>query len=672
MSLFKSVGMRLCIIFVTSILAFVLVMGITSYEISRSMLQKKVTEASKETIIQSDEKLNYFYQTYEKFTEQLMADADFAVLLANLDKLDKTSYEYSTTLKDFDKLVTKYMYATEGIQGTEIFTPKGDTIPLTTNLIPEQNYANKDWYKAMIAKDGDPVWLDSKLAENRILTPIISVGRVLHTRGNAKGVAAILVDIDLKMYNKQLEKIKMGDTGFIHILSPANKIIYSKNVNELGKPSPITLSPEQMKQPNGSFISADGKQAVVYSKTEATGWFTVGTMPVSELTAASAQIFKVMLIVAGCALILAIVIGLFVARMIGSPLVKLRNLMQEGANGNLKIRAKYRRSGDEIGQLGDSFNEMMKQITSLVVQTNNSAQEVLDTASELSVASKGTATAAKEIAVATIEISGGAGALAVDAERGNELTQSIGTQISNVIHANLEMGKVSTAVQGSSEQGTVYMKELITKTNTTEEMTRSMVDKVDKLKESTSSIRKILEILNNITKQTNILSLNATIEAARAGAAGKGFMVVANEIRKLADQSRQSIEVVGQITVTIQQEIDDTVSILSTAYPLFQQQIQSVKEADLIFKQVTDHMSGFINQLISVSTSVNELEQSQMVLSDAMTNVSAVSQESLATSEQVASLSTEQLSISDGLVKLSDKLERLSNELRDSLSKFSV
>jgi methyl-accepting chemotaxis protein len=241
-----------------------------------------------------------------------------------------------------------------------------------------------------------------------------------------------------------------------------------------------------------------------------------------------------------------------------------------------------------------------------------------------------------------------------------------------VVQSNLEMGQAASGVHQSSEQGIQYMSELIMKTNKTEQMTRSMVEKVDKLKDSTRSIRKILDVLGNISKQTNILSLNATIEAARAGVAGKGFMVVADEIRKLADQSRQSIEVVGQITETIQREIDETVSVLSDAYPIFQEQIVSVKEADSIFKQVQTQMGGFIHQLDGVTDSIQKLDRSQHVLSDAMSNVSAVAEQSSATSQEVASLSAEQTNISSGLVKLSDTLEELSNSLKESLSKFSV
>jgi methyl-accepting chemotaxis protein len=669
--LFRSVGVKLCIIFVVSILFFVLVMGGASYQISRSVMQQKVSEFSLQTIIQADEKLDNVYNTYDKFTMQLSVDKEFSDSLADTMELDKESDEYLTSYNKLDELVQKYMYATEGIQAIEIFTPKGDVIQLTSSLIPNKNYADQTWFAKIAKEEGKPVWLDEKVSENRITIPIVTLGRDLYRSGSADIFCLILVDIDLTMIKNQLEHVQMGKQGSIQVVNSSNKVIYSHKAEDSGKLAVYALPADQLKTDSGSFQSADGKQQIVFSKSKRTGWYTVGIMPIEEILKDTQKIFNLTVIVALCALVLAILIGLAVARYIGRPLIHLRNLMHEGANGNLNIRTKHK-SKDEIGQLGSSFDLMMKQITELVVKTNNSAMEVKETASALSHASNQTAASAQEISIATEEISAGAVDLAKEAERGNDLTLNIGNHIHSVIQANLEMGKVSADVKSSTELGTQYMAGLIVKTNATEVMTRSMVEKVDQLKDSTSSIRKILEILDDITKQTNILSLNAAIEAARAGAAGKGFMVVANEIRKLADQSRKSIEVVGQFTVKIQHEIEDTVSVLSTAYPLFQEQIQAVKEADAIFKQVTHHMGGFFNQLSSVSHIVDDLEQSQLVLSEAMTNVSAVSEQSLAASDQVASLTTDQLSISQGLVSLSDKLERLSDELHDSLSKFSI
>lgn len=369
--------------------------------------------------------------------------------------------------------------------------------------------------------------------------------------------------------------------------------------------------------------------------------------------------------------LITILIAMWMVRMIAHPLGNLRNLMEEGARGNLNVRMETK-AKDEIGQLTGSFNLMMEHITELVKQTNNSAKDVLDTASELTHASNKTALSAKEIAVATEEIANGATSLANEAERGNTLTENISRQMERVIHANKEMEDSAHQVEKSSQLGTEYLNGLLAKTNMTVEMINALTDKVDSLKASTNSVLKVLDVMQNITQQTNILSLNATIEAARAGAAGRGFMVVADEIRQLADQSRQSITMVGQITDNIQQEMNETVQALSDASPLFQEQISSVKETSQIFVSVQEQMGGFIRHLDTVTSSIDELNSSQNVLSEAMGNVSAVAQQSSATSEQVASLSSEQQTVGDQLVQLSNKLENVSNGLKESLSKFTV
>jgi methyl-accepting chemotaxis protein len=479
----------------------------------------------------------------------------------------------------------------------------------------------------------------------------------------------MLMEVSTETIGKEVSGINLGEGSAIQLAGADNTNVYVDKADEIGKKAQVELDKSQLDQDQGS-ATVGGKQIEFY-KSPVSGWYLTGSVPVASLTSSTKVIANLTVIMSLLAMVAALIIGYFVAGMIRKPINRMRDLMEQGAGGNLRVRAAFK-SQDEIGQLGNSFDMMMEQITGLVETTRVSAGQVMETATELTNASRTTATAAKEIAVATEEISTGAGGLATESERGNELTHQIGDRMKNVIQANLEMGGAASDVQSSSEQGTHYMSELIAKTNDAERMIRSMVDKVDKLKESTSSIRKILDVLNNMAKQTNILSLNATIEAARAGTAGKGFMVVADEIRKLADQTRQSIGVVGEITDTIQREIDETVSVLSNAYPIFQQQITSVKEADTIFTQVRTHMGGFITQLSNVSDSISDLDQSQAILSDAMSNVSAVAQQSLATSEQVSSLSEEQLNISEGLVRLVERLENLSTSLRESLSRFQI
>lgn len=369
------------------------------------------------------------------------------------------------------------------------------------------------------------------------------------------------------------------------------------------------------------------------------------------------------------AAVLAAMIGFIISRKIVKPIHKLFDLMDRGANGDLSIRAEIK-SEDEIGELAASFNQMVVQLNVLVSKTSQLSQQVLSMSSELSEVAGKSSVSVKEVSVATEQIASGASTLAMEAEKGNDLSLGIRKQMQHVMSSNVEMGKSADEVRKSSNQGTEFMNLVTEKTKQTEEMTRDMVNKVTQLQENTSSIHKILEMLDNISKQTNILSLNASIEASRAGEAGKGFMVVAEEIRKLAEQSKQSIGVVAQITDQIRNEIDGTVQVLSEAYPIFQEQTESVKQAHGIFNNVSNQMEDFIAKLDEVTNSLQQLDESQHVLSEAMTNVSAVSQQSSATSEEVASLCSEQLAASDGLANLSKELEKLAHTLNVSLEQF--
>lgn len=469
--------------------------------------------------------------------------------------------------------------------------------------------------------------------------------------------------------------MNLGKGSTLSIVNNSGNYVVAHDVDLIGKPSNVALPTEGDEGKTGRLkLNTDKGVPVLaaYHTFEWMDWKFVATLPVDTLDEDVSVIGSVTMIIVLLSGIIAIAISIVVIKTVANPLVMLRNLMVKGASGNLTVRSPINKRADEIGQLSDSFNEMMTQITNLAKQTTLSADEVLLTATDLTDASKKTAIAAKEISVATEEIANGATSLAVEAEKGSDLTNQMNSQMKEVISSNGQMTQSAIEVENASKQGTAYMNQLIQKTGMAEDKTRAMVEKVDALKESTGSIVKILDVLNNLTKQTNILSLNATIEAARAGAAGKSFMVVADEIRKLADQSRQSIDVVGQITAKIQGEIEETVGVMSDAYPIFQDQITSVKEANQIFLSVQGQMSQFVESLELTTRSIGDLDRSQSVLSDAMTSVSAVAEQSSATSEEVASLSSEQLSISDGLVKLSDKLDSVSRGLKESLSKFQI
>jgi methyl-accepting chemotaxis protein len=674
----KSVGMKLFLIIFVSILACVLTVGLMAYSEAKSIVEKKVSDASLQTVNQVAENLDIIFKTYEDLTLQILVDKEFHTIVNTISGNGDDYTRFESTRKLSEK-IQGYAIGNSTIKGI-LLLPLNDNLPVvasgSASTSRSEALMSQPWFQETIDLNGRVNWIAPQAEGLSMGTDQKSIGisRLLKDSVSSNASYLLLLEVDVNSFSERYSGVSLGEGSEMAIVDGSGKYVIASDESAIGQPANVEL-PAGEEGAGGAekMTTSAGTEVLTAFKTfSAMNWKLVGTIPVEMLVKDAEAIRTLTWITVAAAALIAIAIGFLVLYTIATPLVKLRNLMVEGAGGNLTVRSTMKKRQDEIGGLSESFNRMMAQITELAHQTTSSAEQVLLTASDLSNASKKTSLSAREIAVATEEIAGGATSLAVEAERGNDLTSNMNEQVRKVIEANQEMTASAALVERASGQGTAYMGMLIEKTGLTEEMTRSMVEKVDKLKESTGSIVKILDVLNNLTKQTNILSLNATIEAARAGAAGKGFMVVADEIRKLADQSRQSIDVVAQITAKISGEIEETVLVLSDAYPLFREQISSVKEANDIFLSVQDQMGTFVTRLEGVTSSIEGLNQSQSVLAVAMTNVSAVAEEASATSEEVASLSSEQLSISESLVQLSEKLDAVSKGLKESLNKFKI
>lgn len=670
-----SVGIKLFMYIIGGILACVITMGILAYNQSKEIIERKVSESSQQTVNQLGVNLDNILKSFDDITLQVMVDDEFHRNVDTILSADEDVSKYES-IKFLSKKLQSFIFSNANITGMALI-PMNDQLNIITagsaQVGKVESLANEEWLQEAIDGQGRTIWLPARKGAltHSNTTPGFGVARAIRNTTSSKASYVLLLDISTKGIQDEIDKVSLGSGSEITVVDNNSEYMVNADANLVNSTAPFQIDAENVNSDRVN-LEGIGEVLLVHSYLEQTGWYLTGQIPVDELVKDAVVIRKLTFTVSIVAAVIAILISVVVMITISRPLVKLRNLMTDGAKGDLTVRSTIGKRKDEIGQLSNSFDQMMTQIKSLATQTKDSADAVLLTASTLTQASNKTAISAKEIAVATEEIANGSTSLAVEAEKGNDLTIMINDQMKQVLDANQEMVQSAYEVESASEKGTAYMAELIEKTGMTEEMTREMVEKVDALKDSTRSIVQILDVLNAVTKQTNILSLNATIEAARAGTAGRGFMVVANEIRDLADQSTQSIDVVAQITDRIQGEIVETVDVLSKAYPMFQEQISSVKEANSIFVSVQSQMNGLINRLEDVTQSVNKLEASQMVLNEAMTNVSAVAQQSSATSEEVASLSSEQLSISDNLVTLSAQLNEVSTKLKESLTQFKV
>lgn len=216
------------------------------------------------------------------------------------------------------------------------------------------------------------------------------------------------------------------------------------------------------------------------------------------------------------------------------------------------------------------------------------------------------------------------------------------------------------------------MRFLSEKAKSTSVITGQIIDNVSMLNEKSQSISKIVNTINGIAEETNLLSLNASIEAARAGERGRGFAIVADEIRKLADQSVEAVHEIEGVVKEIQIQTKEVVFIANEAESVVSDQETAVRNTEESFADINFRVEKLVNNVTMILSNVHNIKRSKINTLSAIENISAVSQQTAAASLSVTDTTNNQLVVVQSLNDLAKELDNNALNLQNVISQFKV
>ncbi|MFE8699170.1 methyl-accepting chemotaxis protein [Cytobacillus sp. FJAT-54145] len=362
----------------------------------------------------------------------------------------------------------------------------------------------------------------------------------------------------------------------------------------------------------------------------------------------------------------------FFVRSYLNKIQSINESAKEIARGNLAIEVEEFKATDEIGELSVSFKEMAKTIRELLEQVHISSEQVAASSEQLSASAEQTKIATNEVTVAMQSIASSNETQVRSIEDGTKSLSDMAKGLSEVSTMATSVSKSSTSAATEAEQGYKVIQKVINQMNTITDSVSNSSNVVKKLEGRSVEIGQIIQVITGISEQTNLLALNAAIEAARAGEHGKGFAVVADEVRKLAEESKKSASLISDLIKEIQIDSSEAMEAMSKGTSDVHEGVEIVNEAGELFEKILTSVKNVTDQIQKVSSSTELANENAVKVKETIIVIEDVARQTSANSQNVASSSEEQLASMEEISSSSDSLSHMAQDLRELVQKFKL
>ena len=375
-------------------------------------------------------------------------------------------------------------------------------------------------------------------------------------------------------------------------------------------------------------------------------------------------------------IVVSLIVNIVLVRLIGiaitKGLVKVSefsdNLRQLDIKDNIPDNVLALR--DEVGDVANSMQVAINALRDFVSDTDSISDNVKEYTEEVLKNMNQVRTSASEISLAANQIAEGATSQAKETESGNIEAEELGESIDSNKKDLALLVNLMKEVETLRAEGINIVKELANESVKAIEATNEIYNVIEETNIKAKDIEKASEIIKDISEQINLVALNASIEAARAGESGKGFSVVAEEVRKLAEESNKSNDEIENVVKELTVKTESAVETVNKLVDMMKKQHNSVNVTVNKFEGISNSLEKTNNALDNLNKSSSDIEEKKDTMINLMQNLSAIAEENAASTQEVSASVEEQTSIISSLSHSINEMAEMSDKMKENISKF--
>lgn len=369
---------------------------------------------------------------------------------------------------------------------------------------------------------------------------------------------------------------------------------------------------------------------------------------------------------------IALIAGLFATKIISKPIMIISEEANKIANYNYNIENIDLKQKGEIKLLADSFNKLVNNNRKLIINIKNLTDNMQTSINTIATSTDSINYSSKDIAHSVNEIAVGATDQANETNISLETTSNLANKLEKMDKKVEHLISNTNILKTNNETGLNTINDLKEKLNESSNASDKVNESIADLLEKSTEISNITNTINHIAEQTNMLALNASIEAARAGENGKGFSVVANEVKALSDQSTAAVNEIQIIIQTILNSIDETNETIKISEISKEASTTFLNSTKDVFVNVKNSTDDVITKIHSLNDDIEFIEKSKDEVLSSIKNISLVAEESAAATQEVSATSSLQSNTLSEIAASINNLNKLANDLSESIKIFKV